>query len=290
MLLGKLLRYRLFSSRAQRHFEGALASGNSIAQGPCVQEPQYDPSVRAVSDGAHGPSMHIESSGDSSTNSEIITLWGSYRVRSGELQALRKNGTVPGIISDFDAVKGTQYNYYIVLKRQEIWGLVTQMGRQKFMSRFYNLALRNCPESNEIQEVVKVYPRKLYLLDGKRTILNLAFVRVRCNVKLQMIIPLKFKGRTVCPGLINGGKLVVLKKAISCLVFPDEVPPYYEVDVSKLNVGDRILMNDLNVHLRSRRQAGYVVCEIKKHGFVRPNRSRSLARASPSIHSLLGSW
>ncbi|MCO5602756.1 hypothetical protein L7F22_056894 [Adiantum nelumboides] len=115
---------------------------------------------------------------------------------------------------------------------------------------------------------------QLYLIDGRRTILNVAFHRVRHNVKLRMIIPLKFRGRTVCPGLINGGTLWVLKKAVSCLVYPDEVPPYVEVDVSKLKIGERILMNDLNVDLAS----SYVVCEVKKYRLVRPNRSRSLAR------------
>ncbi|MCO5597425.1 hypothetical protein L7F22_051503 [Adiantum nelumboides] len=93
--------------------------------------------------------------------------------------------------------------------------------------------------------------------------------RVRHNLKLRMIIPLKFKGRNVCLGLINGGTLWVLKKA---------VPPYVEVDVNKLKIEERILMNDLNVDLAFRRQAGYVVCKVKEYRLVRPNKLRSLAR------------
>ncbi|MCO5587559.1 hypothetical protein L7F22_041509 [Adiantum nelumboides] len=50
-------------------------------------------------------------------------------------------------------------------------------------------------------------------------------------------------------------------KAVSCLVYSDEVPPYVEVDVNKLKIGERILMNDLNVDLVSIHQASYVVCE-----------------------------
>ncbi|MCO5569533.1 hypothetical protein L7F22_023247 [Adiantum nelumboides] len=241
-----------------------LSRGQSTSSPQAAQD-QPAPSKELISDNGSSP--------------ESITLWARFRVRGGEKPTeLRKKGIVPGMISDFDAENRTQYNYYIALQGKEIWGHVTQMGRQGFMSRFYNLAIRDCSESDQIQKVIKVYPKKLYLIDGRRTILNVAFHRVRHNVKLRMIIPLKFRGRTVCPGLINGGTLWVLKKAVSCLVYPDKVPPYIEVDVSKLKIGERILMNNLNVDLASRRQAGYVVCEVKKYRLVRPNRSRSLAR------------
>lgn len=248
------------------------------------------PHEHAESDKREFSNTHGDAGVDKIGESEIITLWGSYRVRGGKLQELRKNGMVPGIVSDYDAERGTNYNYYIALQRKEVWGHLTRMGRKDFMSRFYNLALRDRPDSDLIEHTVKVFPSKLYLIEGRRSILNLAFVRVRHNVKLRMIIPLKFRGRTVCPGLIKGGTLVVLKKALSCFVFPDEVPPYIEVDVSKLKVGDRILVNDLDVDLQYHRQAGHVVCEVKKYRFVRPNRSRSLARSSSDIGPPKYSW
>ncbi|KAI5067538.1 hypothetical protein GOP47_0018066 [Adiantum capillus-veneris] len=274
MLVNRFLRYPI----SIFHSAQILLSRGRSTYAP--QEAQEQPA----------PSKELISSNCS--NSEIITLWASYRLRGGEkLHELRKKGMVASMVSDFDAENRTQYNHYIALQRKEVWGYVTQMGRQDFMSHFYNLALHEHPESDQIRHVIKVYPRKLYLINGRRTILNVAFVRARHNVKLRMIIPLKFRGRTVCPGLINGGKLVVLKKAVSCLVYPDEVPPYIEVDVSKLKVGERILLDDLNVDLASRRQAGYVVCEVKKYQLVRPSRSRSLAwREFPDIFTLDYDW
>lgn len=211
----------------------------------------------------------------SSEKPEVITLWASYRVR-GQPQELRKNGMIPGMVSDYDMETGTSYNDYIALQRKEIWGHLTRMGRKEFMSRFYNLELRDQPDSDDVENTIKVYPSKLYLIHGRRSILSLAFVRVRRNVKLRMIIPLKFKGRTVCPGIIRGGTLVVLKKSVSCYCLPDKVPSYIEVDVSKLNVGERILLNDLDLDLQYRRQAGLVVCEVKKYRSVIRNRSAAI--------------
>ena len=70
--------------------------------------------------------------------------------------------------------------------------------------------------------------------------------------------------------------MVVLKKEVSCFVLPNEVPSYIEVDVSKLKVGDRILVNDLDLDLQYKRQAGLVICEVKKYRSVRRNRSGAI--------------
>lgn len=205
-------------------------------------------------------------------------LWAIYRDPK-QCLALRKAGMIPGIISDYDLQTGMNHNKLIALKRQEIWGLMTTIGKKDFMSRFYVLEIHEGLESEDVTTTLRVFPRKLYLLNGRREILNLAFVRVRRNVKLRMYIPLKFRGRTISPGLIEGGNLLVLKKGVSCYCLPDKVPPYIEVNVSKLKVGERILLNDLNLDLQYRRQASHVVCEIVK-------RFKTVKRKHPELLNL----
>eukprot|EP00250_Pteridium_aquilinum_P002293 c12492_g1_i2 orf=138-746(+) len=104
--------------------------------------------------------IHRECDSSEAPKSDNITLWGSYRLRGGKVQELRNNGMIPGIVSDYDAEKGNNYTYYIALQRKELWGHLTRMGRKDFMSHFYNLALRDCPESDKIEHTVKVYPSK----------------------------------------------------------------------------------------------------------------------------------
>eukprot|EP00249_Psilotum_nudum_P007170 c20364_g1_i1 orf=169-945(-) len=204
-----------------------------------------------------------EDPGNQAQQAPILTeaLWAMRRDRNQKL-VLKKIGMIPGIISDFNPEIGLNENQLIYLKRKQIWGLLTVMGKKPFMSRMYDMEIHTAPESEEVVAVEKVFPRRLYLMKGRREILNLALVKVRSDVKLKIHIPLKFMGRMVCPGLIEGGTLLIQKKTLSCLCFPDEIPSHIEVDVSKLNIGDRILVRDLQVDLQYKRQEIQVICEI----------------------------
>ena len=56
-------------------------------------------------------------------------------------------------------------------------------------------------------------------------------------------IPVKTTGTAI--GLKNKGILFLSKKRVSVKAAPEHLPSYYELDVSKLDVGDSILVRDL---------------------------------------------
>ena len=92
-----------------------------------------------------------------------IPLWASYRERGHPLQELRQKGMIPGMVSDYHVETGNQFNDFIALQRKEIWGHLTRMGRKEFMSRFYELQLREHPDSDKVERTIKVHPSKVFV-------------------------------------------------------------------------------------------------------------------------------
>lgn len=47
-------------------------------------------------------------------------------------------------------------------------------------------------------------------------------------------------GEDVSPGIKKGGFVNLIRRSVSCLCMGDRVPTHFEVDVSKLELGERI--------------------------------------------------
>ncbi|XXG55755.1 hypothetical protein AAC387_Pa03g3353 [Persea americana] len=86
--------------------------------------------------------------------------------------------------------------------------------------------------------------RKKMLLE----ILNLVFVWVDGDSELNVDVPLVFKGEDVCPGLKKGGYLNTIRTSLKYLCPVEHIPPKIEVDLSNLDIGDKVLMSDVVGH------------------------------------------
>jgi large subunit ribosomal protein L25 len=63
------------------------------------------------------------------------------------------------------------------------------------------------------------------------------------GVKQYFYVPVKLKGTPI--GLKNKGVLVYHRRRIKVKTVPEKLPDYFELDVSNLDVGDNILIRDI---------------------------------------------
>ncbi|KAB1214667.1 50S ribosomal protein L25 [Morella rubra] len=91
-------------------------------------------------------------------------------------------------------------------------------------------------------------PSRIHRDEVTGKILNLVFVWAEEGSQLKVDVPVVFKGEDVCPGLKKGGHLNRIRTSLKYLCPAEHIPSKIEVDVSSLDIGDRILMGDVEVN------------------------------------------
>ncbi|CAH2078159.1 unnamed protein product [Thlaspi arvense] len=89
---------------------------------------------------------------------------------------------------------------------------------------------------------------RIHLHSGTDAPLNVTFIRAPPGALLKVDIPLVFIGDDVSPGLKKGASLNTIKRTVKFLCPAEIIPPYIEVDLSQLDVGQKLVMGDLKVH------------------------------------------
>nr|GLL45349.1 uncharacterized protein LOC109176818 [Ipomoea trifida] len=176
----------------------------------------------------------------------------------------RKAGRVPSIVFEQEDGQHGGNKRLISVQTNQIRKLVTHLGRTYFLSRLFDLELRPDFDSEEIIEKVRVLPRQIHLHAGTDAPLNVTFIRAPSSALLKVDIPVVFRGDDVSPGLKKGSYLNIIKKTVKFLCPADIIPPYIDVDLSELDVGQKILMGDLKVHpaLKLIQPKDHPVCKI----------------------------
>lgn len=65
---------------------------------------------------------------------------------------------------------------------------------------------------------------------------------------LKVNIPIVYRGEDISPGLRKGAYLNTIKRTVKYLCPADVIPPFIDVDLSELDVGQKLVMGDLKVH------------------------------------------
>ncbi|GAA0176000.1 ribosomal protein [Lithospermum erythrorhizon] len=78
-------------------------------------------------------------------------------------------------------------------------------------------------------------------------ILNLVFVWAVDGTSLKVDVPIVFKGEDKCPGLNKGGFLRKIRPCLKFLCLAESIPPKIEVDVTNLDIGEKVYMHDVTV-------------------------------------------
>ncbi|XP_022147798.1 uncharacterized protein LOC111016648 [Momordica charantia] len=176
----------------------------------------------------------------------------------------RKAGRTPSIVFEQEDGQHGGNKRLISVPTNQIRKLVNHLGRSFFLSRLFDLEVRPEFESGEIIEKVRVLPRKIHLHAGTDAPLNVTFIRAPSHALLKVDVPLMFRGEDVCPGLRKGSYLNTIKKTVKYLCPADIIPPYIDVDLSELDVGQKLVMGDLKVHpaLKLLQSKDEPVCKI----------------------------
>ena len=77
-------------------------------------------------------------------------------------------------------------------------------------------------------------------------IIHIDFYQLFKDKEVTMNIPVRLQGNS--PGVKNGGRLLFRKRKLIIKALPDNLPDFFDVDISKLKIGDNIsvetLLND----------------------------------------------
>ncbi len=83
---------------------------------------------------------------------------------------------------------------------------------------------------------------------SKRQIMHIDMQRVREDEKIRMNVPLHIVGEDVAPGVkLGGGAVFRLITEVEVICLPKDLPEYFEIDVSKLELDDMLYLSDIKV-------------------------------------------
>ena len=148
----------------------------------------------------------------------------------GAARLARREGNVPGIVygGGKDPV-AININYNALFKR---------LKQGRFLSTLFNLKV-------EGQEDVRVICRGVQRDVVKDSPTHVDFMRLRRTSRVDLFIHVTFINHEASPGLKRGGTLTVVRPEVDLNVLAGDIPDHITVDLTGLNVGDVIHINDV---------------------------------------------
>ncbi|KAJ4891031.1 hypothetical protein Rs2_30779 [Raphanus sativus] len=167
----------------------------------------------------------------------------------------RTIGRIPAVVFtqsllETDASKrdGVSRKQLLTADRKQIKSIVDSVGLPFFCSTTFKLQVRAGQGSSSLVESGRVLPLKIHRDEESGKILNLVFVWANDGEQLKVDVPLVFKGLDDCPGLKKGGNLRSMRSTLKLLGPAEHIPSKIEVDVSKLDIEDKVLMQEVEFH------------------------------------------
>ncbi|XP_041004645.1 50S ribosomal protein L25 [Juglans microcarpa x Juglans regia] len=136
----------------------------------------------------------------------------------------------------------------LTTERKQIQSILNSVELPFFYCTTFPLQIRAGSGSSHLLESGTVLPIKIHRNEETGKILNLVFVWAEEGSELKVEVPIVFKGEDVCPGLKKGGQLNRIRTSLKYLCPAEHIPSKIEVDVSNLDIEDRISMCDVEVH------------------------------------------
>ena len=149
----------------------------------------------------------------------------------GELNTLRKNGDVPGIIYG-----GENKNEKISLSKKEVKNLIN---KENFLSNVISIKI------NEKEQ--KVLPREIDfdIISDEPT--HIDFLRIVKGAKIILEIPVKFINNELSPGLKRGGVLNIVRRKVELKCPTENIPTELVVDLEGLDIGTSIKISSIKL-------------------------------------------
>ena len=157
---------------------------------------------------------------------ETIEIIGYKRANLGKRNSnkLREEGNVPCVVYGGD--EQIHFHAPMILFRE----LVYTPG-----ANFVKLNIEGV-EKDAILQDIQFHP-------VSEVILHADFLELQENKKVKMDIPVKIIGNS--PGVQQGGKILIRIRKLSVMAYPKNMPSFIEVDISELQIGKSIKVEEL---------------------------------------------
>ena len=148
----------------------------------------------------------------------------------GAARLARREGNVPGIVygGGQDPV-AININYNALFKR---------LKQGRFLSTLFNLKV---PGQDDVRVICRGVQRDVV----KDSPTHVDFMRLRRTSRVDLFIHVTFINHEASPGLKRGGTLTVVRPEVDLNVLAGDIPDHITVDLTGLNVGDVIHINDV---------------------------------------------
>lgn len=155
-----------------------------------------------------------------------------YKSTKGEIKELRRKGSVPAVVYGKKLANTT----LTVDKKELLQALSTSAGSNVLI----DLIVRNGENRKEtvmIKEIQKHPFKDIYL--------HVDFIGISLKDKIQVKVPINFKGEP--QGVKDGGISSIQIREVMVESLPMDIPEFLEVDISALQIGDVLNVEDLEV-------------------------------------------
>lgn len=173
--------------------------------------------------------------------------------------------TKPGEPTSVSASSSVSRKRLLTTEKKQIKAILKSVQLPFFYSTTFPLQIRAGSGSSTLIESGRVLPIKVHRNEETGEIMNLVFAWAEDGKEIKVDVPLVFKGEDVCPGIQKGGYLHIVRRSLRYLCPAEHIPPKIEVDVSKLDIEDQLLMHEIDVYptlkLLSKNEA-MPVCKI----------------------------
>ncbi|XWS41951.1 hypothetical protein CRYUN_Cryun17cG0126400 [Craigia yunnanensis] len=166
----------------------------------------------------------------------------------------RAQGRIPavvfsqGLLQKNPTKRSPSRKQLLTTERKQIQTILKSVELPFFCSTMFQLQIRAGSGSSVLLESGKILPIKIHRDEDSGKILNLVFVWADEGTELKVDVPVVFKGEEDCPGIKKGGYFNRIRTSLKLLGPAEHIPQKIEVDVSKLDIDDRVFMHDVEVH------------------------------------------
>ncbi len=151
------------------------------------------------------------------------------RVGKGAARALRLEGLVPAVVyGDKKPPLAIALSYKDADKRLRAGGFLTTVATISVAG-----------------EKIRVIPKDYHMHVVKDTLTHVDFLRISDETIVTVFVPVHAINQETSVGLKRGGALSIVHHEIECQCRADQIPEAIEVDVTALNIGDSVHIEDV---------------------------------------------
>jgi large subunit ribosomal protein L25 len=157
-------------------------------------------------------------------NTIIIQVENRKNLGKKALKILRNSGKIPCVLY------GVKENILFSVQSELFKKLIYPYNGSIIFLEFYKKKIRS------ILKEIQFHP-------VSDTILHADFYKLLEGKKMELEVPIKIIGRSL--GIGKGGKINIFLRTLKIRALPEKMPNYIELDITDLDIGDRLRVKDI---------------------------------------------